>query len=240
MSKGTLYTAAQCDSNAKVGVSNLLSLFGLATAKEIRDGKLWYASALEDAQNIAAMYDIPVETVVKVACALSPRLKWENNMPEAEKVIRFFVQGGRIPSIKLYSSGSVRLQRTKDTPEGMPVLSDYVQLPWSMSATRVNVLKALWILQGHEWVLRGSKVNSFLDNIHNHATSTRVTVDSHAIQAWFNKMETGTYNVNERYYRVIEADYRHAAAVVGLTPLQFQAVVWIVKKRITGRTRRSQ
>jgi hypothetical protein len=239
MSNGTLYTNNICDLVASNGVSTLLGIYAQATVKELRDGLAWYATALDEAKVIADTYSLPVLTVVQVACALSPRLRWENNMLEAEKVIRFHASGGTFPSIALYESGAMKLQRTKDTPENAKVLSDFVQLPWSMSATRVNVLKALWILQGHVWVLRGSKVSSFCDNILNHLTSTAVTVDSHAIQAWFGRMETGTYSVTEKYYRIIEADYRTASRVVGCSPLQFQAVVWVVKKRITAQVNKA-
>jgi hypothetical protein len=66
----------------------------------------WYSDAKAEAIRISNLYGIELETVVMVACALSPRLAWERNMPAAEEVIRWFVTGGFIPEITLYTSGS--------------------------------------------------------------------------------------------------------------------------------------
>jgi len=229
-----------CTANLNDGVANLLNVYAAATLSETRDGLDWYSSAHDEAQRIARLYSVPMDVVVKVACALSPRLSWERNMPAAESVIRHYVAGGFVPSITPYVDGTMKLQRTKATPAGALVIADNPLVPTIAGPTRVNVVKALWILQGYQWVLRGKKVSSFCDNILNHATSNAVTVDSHAIQCWFGRMEEGTYAVPPTFYAVIEADYQRAAAIVGCTPLQFQAIVWVAKKRITEENKRAQ
>lgn len=229
-----------CTANLESGLGNLLDVYAKASTLEKINGKLWYSTAHDDAVRISELYNIPLLTVVQVACALSPRLAWEQNMPAAEAVVRWFVAGGYVPDIAPYKAGLIRLQRTRHTEDDEIVVADDANLPIILGPTRVNVCKALWILQGHTWVLRGKKVSSFCDNIINHATSDAVTVDSHAIQCWFGKMEPGTYSVPPSMYDIIAADYRKAAAIVGLTPLQFQAVTWVAKKRITAEVEQAQ
>lgn len=231
--------AETCNANLETGLGHLLNVYARATLSETIGGKAWYSTAHDEAARIASLYGLPIETVVKVACALSPRLDWSKNMPAAESVIRWFVAGGFTPDIRVYRRGEMKLQRTWHTPEGVAVIADDSRLPSIQGPTRVNVVKALWILQGHIDVLRGDKVSSFLDNILNHETSQLVTVDSHAIQCWFGKMEEGTYSVPPSFYAIVAADYIRAAAIVGCTPLQFQAVVWVAKKRITADNKRA-
>lgn len=236
---GTAISGSECTATMKHGIGNLLDVYVQATVEERVAGRDWYFRAYEEAVRISRLYDVKLETVVKVACALSPRLTWQQNMPAAEAVIRHFISGGYVPSIDRYVSGEMKLQRTKHSMSAV-VIADDAGLPHIQGPTKVNIVKALWVLQGHEWVLRGKKVNSFLDNILNWATSQAVTVDSHAIQVWRGKMEEGTYAVPASFYKVIEADYRTVAAMVGLTPLQFQAVVWLVKKRITAELKKAK
>jgi hypothetical protein len=214
------------------GLANILRVYSMATPVEIRNGLAWYSTAYEEAVRIAVLYKLELITVVQVACALSPRLQWEVNMSIAEKVIRYYVSGGRVPDIQPYADKVAVLQRTTKHDGIKPVISDADYLP-ATAATRVNTIKALWILQGHTWVLRGKKVSSFLDNILNHSTSRKVTVDSHAIQVWLGKMEAGTYAVPEAFYSILEADYIKAADMLGMTPLQCQAITWLTKKRVT-------
>jgi hypothetical protein len=223
--------AVECQGCVNSGVSNILAVYAQATAAEVRQGMAWYSDALADAVRISNLYGVELKTVVMVACALSPRLAWFNNMPAAEMVIRWYVSGGYVPSIAPYADGSMKIQRTRHNMSS-PVITDDANIPAIPGPTRTNIVKALWILQGHTWVLRGQKVQSFLDNILNCETSQAVTVDSHAIQVWRGVLESGTYAVPPTWYKVIEADYRIAAKLVGLTPLQLQAVVWLTKKRL--------
>jgi hypothetical protein len=232
----TSITALDCQSNMDNGVANILAVLAQATPTEYRKGLAWYADAKNDAIRISELYGVPLLTVVKVACALSPRLTWEDNMPAAESVIRHYVSSGYVPDITPYVEGAIKLQRTHHDMDSA-VIADDSRIPSIKGPTKVNIVKALWILQGHEWVLRGPKVQSFLDNIMEWETSDAVTVDSHAIQVWFGRMEPGTYSVPNAWYKVVAADYRKAAGIANMTPLQLQAITWLTKKRLSPRRR---
>lgn len=227
------YSVQECLDNAPVGLSHLLAIYGLAWESEIRDGIAWYPAAHDHAVRIHEWSGIDLVTVVKVACALSPRMPWPNNMPAAEFAVKWFLGGGFIPDIEEYAAGKVYLQPCKNADPSKPVLSKDPRMPKVPGGgLKSSLIKALWILQGHDWVLRGPKVNSFNDNVLNPLTSKLVTVDSHAIQAWFGSTEGGTYQIPKQFYAIIAADYIEAARRTGLSPLQFQAVVWLAKKRL--------
>jgi hypothetical protein len=231
----TSIAASDCFDNLDNGVANLLAVYAQATPEEITAGLNWYRIAYDEAVRIGKAYDVELLTVVQVACALSPRLSWEQNMPAAESVIRYYVAGGYVPSITPYANKEMNLQRTHHTMEQEVIADDTRMNCKAPGPTKVNIIKALWVLQGHVWVLRGPKVNSFCDNILFHDKSDAVTVDSHAIQCWLGRMVAGTYTVSEQYYAILAEDYRKAARIVGITPLQFQAVTWLTKKRLSPR-----
>lgn len=237
MGKTLAYTMDDVRGNLDDGVENLLGVYAHATAAERRTGINWYADARRDAEDIALRYGLSVRLVAQVAAVLSPQVEWGQNMPAAEDVIRYWLAGNYIPNAGMWTKfgGELPLGTTRNGDEG---ISSDAMFDHPAVAYRTNQLKALWLLQGHspDVIVSGDKVKSFVDNILNHETSTAVTVDSHAIQAWFGNMVAGTYSIPSAAYPIIEADYIKAAAIVGLTPLQFQAVVWVTKKRLQEST----
>lgn len=233
------YTSEECRSNMEKGVGNLVDTYAKGTRNELRLGLAWYGDALADAMRISTTYDVDIVTVVKVACAMSPRMPWEQNMAAVEWIIREFQAGCWVPDIQLYVDKQAYIGRVNNDDPDRIVFAEDDRCPSPpMGGLKANVIKALWILQGHDWVLRGNKVNSFLDNILNHKTSMAVTVDSHAIQVWFGSINGGAYQVPDNFYNIIAADYVRAAEIVGLSPLDFQATVWIIKKRLGKNTTR--
>lgn len=227
------YSAQECRDNAKVSIKNLLSLYAEATDAEMQAGINWYPQARERAEEISSLYSLPLETVIKVAAALSPKCKWENNMDSAEWVIREFFSGCHIPDYSEYAEGKVYLQRTPNADPSKRVLAEdgRISAP-PAGGLKSSVIKALWILQGID-CLSGPKVNDFYECILNWENYLGACIDSHAIQAWFGSLKGGTYGVPPTFYRIVRADYIKAAEKVGLSPLQFQAVLWLVKKRLS-------
>lgn len=101
-----------------------------------------------------------------------------------------------------------------------------------------NKIKAHKILEGQnpEDVLRGDKVTAFYSNIMRPSTSQDVTIDRWAIrvtlgsQDWKTKVNTPT----AKQYLQLGNEYREAAALVGLKPLELQAITWVTIKRLCG------
>lgn len=101
-----------------------------------------------------------------------------------------------------------------------------------------NKVKAHKILEGSDPsdILRGDKVTSFYSNISRPSTSTSVTIDRWAIRVtmgaehWSSKVNTPT----AKQYLQLGNEYREAAALVGLKPLELQAITWVTIKRLCG------
>jgi hypothetical protein len=98
-----------------------------------------------------------------------------------------------------------------------------------------NVEKALHILQDDDdwqrW-LSGNKVTSFAANIAGDPDT--VTVDTWAWRVWADtKLNAKVPNLDKLYFQ-IAADYREAAARIGLAPRELQAVVWVTIRRLAN------
>jgi hypothetical protein len=101
-----------------------------------------------------------------------------------------------------------------------------------------NKDKARRILNGEAPldVLRGNKVISFYHNIIRPKAPHHVTVDRWALRVaygpdrWSDKVNTPT----DRQYLEVGNAYREAAAIVGILPLQIQAITWVSIKRRSG------
>jgi hypothetical protein len=99
--------------------------------------------------------------------------------------------------------------------------------PWAAAGYATNRAKAEAIAEGAPalMVLGGDKVRSFWANLY--GSRYAVTIDT-----WMQKAATGTTRMGEQpkgaHYRRIESATISAAAIVGETPREFQAAVWLV------------
>ena len=101
-----------------------------------------------------------------------------------------------------------------------------------------NKVKAHKILEGSDPkdILRGNKVTAFYSNISRPSTSQEVTIDRWAIRVtlgadhWSEKVNTPT----PKQYLQLGNEYREVAALVGLKPLELQAITWVTIKRLCG------
>ena len=75
---------------------------------------------------------------------------------------------------------------------------------------------------------QGPKVNSFAANLA--GDFNLVTVDAHAMQAALADVQA-TYTLKWAPYAVFARCYQNAAAIVGIEPAVFQAIIWHIWKR---------
>jgi hypothetical protein len=227
------YSADECKANLEQGVTNLMTLYSHALDFELVKGMRWYPDARERAEEIANTYSLSLDESIGVAAAISPKCPWETNMDSAEWVIRQYLSGCWIPSYADYVEKKAYLARVANLDPSKPVLAEDERIVAPpMGGLKANVIKGLWILQGHD-CLSGPKVTDFFWCIKAWETYLGACVDSHAIQGWFGKFDGGTYGIPPNFYTLIRADYIHAAELAGLSPLQFQAILWLVKKRMS-------
>lgn len=99
-----------------------------------------------------------------------------------------------------------------------------------------GVRKAERILQGEPCglVVKGNKVNAFWDNIAFPYTTRKVCVDGHAYAIWSSDRTSldEVPSISDDLYLRIEDDYIRAASVVGVRPLQLQAITWTTWRRL--------
>lgn len=78
-------------------VINILAFYADATPDERRDGFMWYPTAREAAENIAARTGLSVEVVAAVISVLSPQKEWNSNIAWAAEVCEAWVAGRDLP-----------------------------------------------------------------------------------------------------------------------------------------------
>jgi len=81
--------------------SNIEMIWKLATPKEVYNGVKWYSDAQYQAKEISMKYDIKLSTVVGVISALSPNNKWDRNIQNADALIKAYLDGEHIESVKV-------------------------------------------------------------------------------------------------------------------------------------------
>ena len=194
-------------------VNRIKAVYDLATPHEIAVGRAWYPQAYETARIMASDYGLCVQTVVGVIAALSPRNKWERNLLDAENLIEAYcVDRAAAAEVKVCTFGKNKVKAIK--------ILDLDQDPFTDA-----------ILD----VLSGPKLREFASCI---LKLDEVTVDGHAFCVW-NGARTGLKDVpaiGVRMRAEIKSDYRKAAAKLGLSPSECQAVTWCAWRRIHGVT----
>lgn len=194
-------------------VNRIKAVYDLATPHEITVGRAWYPQAYEVARIMASDYHLCVQTVVGVIAALSPRNKWERNLLDAENLIEAYcVDRDAAAAVKVCTFGKNKAKSIK--------ILDLDQDPFTDAIMDV---------------LSGPKLREFASCI---LKLDEVTVDGHAFCIW-NGARTGLKDVpaiGVKLRAEIKNDYRKAAAKLGLTPSECQAVTWCAWRRIHGVT----
>jgi hypothetical protein len=182
----------------------ILQTFADASADDLASGQEWYYRANRAAASIAEGSSLSADTVAGVIAALSPRCAWATNLAWASAVVDAYVGGSDAP----------------------PAVH-----------TRTMRAQAWRIAQGERPldVLNGPKVRAFYANIVGNADA--VTVDT-----WAARVAEGNWTPHPRKsgnnyaatdapqgrrYALIADAYREAAALVGHSPRDVQAAVWV-------------
>lgn len=227
MGNSKTYTRTECILNADKGLESLLSFIAQATRFERENGLTWYKQEYANCEELADRYNLTLDTIVRVVACMSPQTRWSQNILIAEIVIRIWLLKPQYPKATEFKKFGGKL-----TLPQLVKSCNLAKIPGNV--TGANLLKAFWVLDGHASALNGPKVESFYENLIRFGDSNRVTVDSHAILAWFGSVEKRSVSVVEDGYRLIENDYRRLAEILNISPLEAQAIVWVVRRRLCG------
>jgi hypothetical protein len=180
--------------------ANILNLFNSATASQLAEGLNWYQSAHNHAVKLSEQYNVSLSKVCGVISALSPATNWHKNIKDTEELLK----GNSTHKFSTY---------------GQNVLKAYKILNASLEMD----IELFFNLK------TGAKTFNFYKNILNPKCINYVTIDRHAYAIWVGSdTGSGAKAINLKLYREIAADYIAVAEQVGITPLQLQAVTWVV------------
>ena len=197
-------------------ISNILAIYNLSSAAEIRAGLDWYAVAHNEALGISERHNVPLTTVIGVIAALSPNNKWRRNLDNADALIAAYLDGEPVESVKVSTYHTMKAKA------------------WSILADQLDETDDILTR------LNGQKIKSFYECILGIVHG--ICIDGHALNIWRNErhgLTSDKTNIGKRLYADIQADYLEAGASVTyqgrkLTAYEMQAVTWTVWRRIWG------
>lgn len=190
-------------------VENVLAVYNGASADNLRDGLLWYATAHNEARAMGGRREYHLARNAGIIAALSPMNAWSNNLRKAQMLISL--------------RGNVKV--AKGQPNGIGLGN--------------NVAKAVAIYRGAEPldVLGGDKVRAFYRTILNPTGDIDPVIDRHAFDIAIG-MRTNdaarTILGRKGVYSEFAAVYREAAKVAGIGSAQMQAITWVAWREALG------
>jgi len=195
-------------------VENILFVYRLATPEEKRDGIVWYAKALADCLWIAEETEVPLHIVVGVCAALSPNNKWDRNIDNTLSLIRAFLNGDDVETVKVSTYHTMK-RKAWSILEAMPDQDEVIK------------------------ILNGQKIVSFFCNIMGEDTCT---VDGHAKNIFYGErhgLTSDKTNIGKKEYATIQEAYVNAGKQVRfngrpLKAFEMQAITWVTWRRIHG------
>jgi len=195
-----------------ITTKNIIAIYKLANASEIKHGLTWYVNANTDCMRIANTLELPLHIVIGVVSALSPNNKWERNIVNAEDLCNAFINGQDMDSIKVSTYHKMK------------------QKAWYILETMPNYDETITILNG-------KKIVSFFRNIS--GDETDITIDGHARNIYYNDRQgltTPNTNIRKLEYLDIQKAYLRASKKLGIKAYELQAITWVTWRRIHGIT----
>lgn len=189
---------------------NILGVYFSASTQIKHEGMHWYSDANEICDKIATKYKTDTWLVAGVVAALSPNVRWERNVTDAELIL------------------------------AAEYADDVDWRSTTVSAYPLNRAKAVTIMDNNltasddiHSVLNGNKTKAFFTCISNPKDFDAVCVDGHARCIFYGVREAlKSKSMGDREYNHIANAYREAARIISdiegehILPMQVQAVTW--------------
>jgi len=191
-----------------ITTKHIIAVYNLATPSEVEHGMTWYSNALAMLKEMAQEFEIPTHIVVGVMSALSPNNKYERNLENTYALIRAFLMGQDMDSVKVSTYHTMKRKAWHILQE-MPTYDQTVT------------------------ILNGKKIVSFFKNIM--GDETEITIDGHARNIYYNDRQgltTPNTNIRKLEYIDIQKAYQRASKKLGIKAYELQAITWVAWKRI--------
>lgn len=191
---------------------NIIDVYNRSTMEERKQGEYWYYDARVWCAKHARHWDMPVQSVCGVVAALSPGLRWEANLQDANTLIAAVTRSESRPMVGVYGT------RNRDRA-------------WLIASGESPLS-----------ILGGQKVLSFYHNILDPHDASHVTIDRHAyclahgLTSTRNGAASIDVRVTPKRYNELAESYKALSRAIGLLPNQLQAITWLAWKRINEST----
>lgn len=188
-------------------ISNILAVWGQATAEERSAGAEWYPRANAVCQYLALAHERTLAEVCAVVAILSPRNRWERNLVDASLALA--ADGGAFVAAT-FGAQRVKAER---------ILSGRNQGPSAVLPV----------------IGSGLKTRAFFWCLHSPHSDEHVVIDGHAHNIALGKRRPlEQSSVTRSQYGHLVTAYREAARRAGVGPVNLQATTWVAWRRIHG------
>jgi hypothetical protein len=186
------------------GQRNIFKVYNKANAEQIRQGLSWYNDGHAEAIRLAEL--LPDKSIARAAgiiSAVSPGLRWEQNIEAAERIIRGETLEGIGQRYKAHRDKAIRIRDGSDvekefTGRDRPKTRAF----WKLLCNPADPLTMC--VDGHGYAIWFGE---------------RITLDK-------------TPHVRGRLYQRIAGDYIVVAKMLGILPCQLQAITWVTWRHI--------
>lgn len=182
-------------------VRRITRAYRSASTADRAAGLGWYDAAQREA---AQIWPERPDLAAGVLAALSPRCQWSTNVAWSYAVVTAARAGGQCPPVSTTANRATA---------------------WAIATTGADPLQHLGKVSHTGRVTSGHKVRAFYRNIT--GDHGAVTVD-----VWAYRAATGrdVEYIGARDYALISAAYVRAAQILGVTPRECQAAVWVATR----------
>lgn len=187
-------------------VRNILRVYRKATEQELREGKAWYETALDECDTMSRRYGVPVHIVVGVVAALSPSNRWERNLKDADSMINAYVSGQYMDEVSVATYGAMKakawdiLSRSPDEDEVVSILNG----PKIVDFYRCIMGEDTCVIDGHAWCIA-----------HNERRSMQEVP-----------------SIGKAARKELQDAYVRAGKRVGIPAYEVQAITWVAWRRM--------
>ena len=159
----------------------------------------WYKEAHQFSKYLSDKYKTPLNSVIGIISALSPRLNWDKNKEIAE----FFLATNKV------------------------IRDNGKQIHMTVPCNKAKLIRLNDDEQYVLDTLSGDKTKSFYLNIKYPDREVNVTVDRHAIAIALGRIATQKeHSLTNKSYKFFEDCYKWTAEQLGIRPLLLQSITW--------------
>ena len=193
-------------------VENLLVAFNAVSDENVSRYAESYRNYNKICESLSIASELPIENIAAAFAWLSPQQSLSKNVEQLAALVDAYCEGGE------EAMWNVELSQYPSNVENaiVSLLDGPCEMLWHNADGRRHQSK---------------KVRSFFRNIM--LLDEFVTIDRHAVAIAignYDKASNGGFVTIDqprgKWYDAVRDAYRHAAACVGLSPAEFQAVVW--------------